>query len=391
MVVSAVVLSVALPTSSPTKPPDPPPPREDREQGVDRQLSILFGESLIGPWPGLAASKEQPGRVARRRAWLWWLAIVPLTVALVLGGRALVASGLEGRRAELRSSYADRLRMSLEDGHIGHAAELVDLLRGQHSSLAPDDPYLDQILRAEAAAYRYFDAKPERLDRIWPYLRDSAATSTARRVAYLTVLCREERARHLAELERLEVELPRDAEVHYLVATCWEHRGNVAAARKAYRRSEALGPAWSSHRFDQLDFERQQENVRAAAEIAAGMLRSDPNSSWSRFAASLTAVPVPPEDADADVSNSPVAVFRVKLVQALQVASAGEKSQAEELIDAAIAAIQGGAPFMIDAVDYLVAHKSPALARRITRAAEWPADSPIAVAKQQQLAEAAAE
>jgi len=394
MVGNLVLLSVALPTPDPTSLPPAPPSREDQKTAVDRQLSVLYGESLIGPWPELATDPERTGRVARRRTWPWWLGVVALAVAVVLAGRALVESGLERRSAEQSSVRVDRLRMSIEDGHIDHAAELVDLLWGQTPSLDPDDPNFDQLLRAEAAAYRYFDAKPERFDRIWPHLRDgdAGATSAARRIAYLTVLCREERAQHLAELRQLQLELPNDAEVYYLVASSQEHRGNVAAAREAYRRSEALGPAWLSHRFDQMEFERQHDDADAAAEVAAGMLRSDPNSPWSRFAASLVAISVPPQDADAGAPRSPpVAVFQIKLAQGVQAASKGQTSQAEGFIDAAVKAISGGTPFMLDAFDYLAARKSWVLARRLTQSAQWPAQSSLAVAKQQQLAEASAE
>ncbi|MBN2196070.1 MAG: hypothetical protein JW751_24855 [Polyangiaceae bacterium] len=370
-------------------PPQPfPAPRSDRRD-TDRQLAALFGESLAGPWPELGSQVERAGSIRRWRIWPWWLGALVLTVAVALGTRALVGPGLERRSAEDRGEHVERLRMSLEDGHLEHAAELLDLVRPPTPDLDPVDPHLEQLLRAEAAVYRYFDADPARLARIRPYLpgEASAAVSASRQVAYFAVLCREERAQHLVDLERLRNRLPRDAEVHYLVASAQEQKGMTAAAREAYGRSADLGPAWLHHRFDQLEFERQQGDLRAAVETATDMLRSDPGSPWSRLAASLTELPVPAVDPDRDAPvSSPVQVFRMTLLQAGEAAIRGDGSRAEQSLDAAVAAVHGEAPFLIDAFDYLERRGSLTLARRLTEARAWPKDSATAAVKRRRIA-----
>jgi hypothetical protein len=84
-----------------------------------------------------------------------------------------------------------------------------------------------------------------------------------------------------------------------------------------------------------------------------------------------------------------VADFHVKLAQAARAASKGEGSKAEASIDAAIAAVQGGPAFMIDAFDYLMVRDSRALAQRLVKAAAWPRSSSVASAKERQLTEGA--
>ncbi len=357
-----------------------------------RQLTALFGETLVGPWPELDSNVESVGPTRRRRRWLWRIGAVALTVAVVLAGRALVMPGLERRDAEDRNLYIERLRMALLDGHVEDAARLVDVVQGSSQELDAADPRLAELLRAEAAAYRYFDARPQRLALVEPYLRDGAAgaKAPAARVARYAVQSREERAQHLAELDALLLELPNDAEVAYLVASAREQRGDIAGAREAYRRSEALGPAWLSHRFDQVCFERWQGNASAAADIASSMLRSDPSSPWARFAASLSALPVPPLAIDAGVPVTfPVQIYRVKLVQGIQAAAQGDVPKGERLVHEALGAVQGEPPFVIDAFDYLMQNHAQGLARTAVESQYWPKNSKTAAAKQRDLAKGA--
>ncbi len=357
------------------------------ERDRERQLAALFGESLIGPWPELSSEPAPKGRLRRARGWLWWtLGVLGLVVAAGLGARALGRSGLERRAADDRGERAERLQMALEDGHLEVAAGLLESVGGERAELDPADPHLELVLAAEAVAYRYLDAEPRRRARIEPLLR--AATTAPRRLARLTILSRAERAEHLGDLERLRSERPQDPQVHYLIATVRERAGDVALAREAYRRSEDLGPAWLAHRFDQLEFERRQGDAAAVAALAEGMRSRDASSAWSRLAATLAALPAPPGEAAA---APPVQVFRARLLDAVGASARGDAAAAGAQLAAAVSAVHGEAPFLIDAFDTLMDHRSPSLARQLTRSAEWPRGSAVAAAQQRRLEEASAE
>ncbi len=355
----------------------------------ERQLTALFGESLVGPWPELAPNLERPGRIRRARTWLWWsLGSLALIVAAGFGATALSRSGLERRVAGDRAERAERLRMAVEDGHLELAAGLGAGVVAASGALDPADPHLELILATEAVVYRYHDAEPRRRARIEPLLRADApaATSAPRRIARYTILSRVERAKHLADLERLRAERPQDPQVHYLIATVRERGGDVALAREAYRRSEDLGPAWLAHRFDQLELERRQGDAAAVVALAEGMLRRDASSAWSRLAATLAALPAAPGDA---APAAPVQVFHARLVDAVAAGVRGDGVAAGAQLDAAVAAVHGEPPFLVDAVDTLAEQGATALARRLTESERWPRGSAAAAAQQRRLEEAA--
>ncbi len=355
-------------------------------QDRERQLAALFGESLIGPWPELSAERAPKRRLGRARSWLWWsLGVFGLVIAAGFGARALGRSGLERRAADDRGERAERLQMALEDGHLEVAARLLEAVGGERTDLDPADPHLELVLAAEAVAYRYLDAEPRRRARIEPLLL--AATTAPRRLARLTILSRAERAEHLDDLQRLRTERPHDPQVHYLIATVRERAGDVALAREAYRRSEDLGPAWLAHRFDQLDFERRQGDTAAVVAIAEGMGSRDASAAWARLAAKLAGLPAPP---GAAATAPPVQIFRARLLDAIGAGARGDAAAAGEHLAAAVSAVHGEAPFLLDAFDTLLDYRSPSLARRLTTTAQWPRGSAVAAAQQRRLEEVSA-
>lgn len=406
-------------------PPDaaPPPTTElasipapaTELRSVERQLSALFGESLFGSWPELESALRQRGRLRTRRVWLWRIVVVAAAVSLAFGVRELLRPALVHKSNEDRSHYARQLGIFLEDGALRNAANLTELVRGSTRQLDAGDAHFDLLLRADAALYRYFDADPERLARLVPHLQapKGAQRSASHRMAQLTLLSRSERAEHLPELEKLAQQLSRDAEVHYLLATAREQRGDLDGARRAWRRSEDCGPAWLPHRFEQAVFEKRREDAAAAARIAAEMNAADPDSLWSEAAARLfpltdpavgavspvgaasvraadTVAPASPNDPAAAPGSlaSPVQIYRTGLILAIEQAKRGETAAAQRSLVEAVGAVRGGAPFVIDAFDELLEAGALELAQSLTRRPEWPVEGPIGAAKAAELRKA---
>jgi tetratricopeptide (TPR) repeat protein len=372
----------------------PPPGSDLGTRGVERELSKLFGESLFGPWPelGQLPVASPPARRRRRRTWLAIALVAAL--ATVFGINAVIRPGLARRSLDERAHFAQELRRFLRDGDLERVSRYITLVRGGQQA-RPAAAHLDLVLRAEAAAYRYRDADPERLRRIEPELATAfdPNASPDRLIAALTVLSREERAARLPELERLRGKMDRDSEPFYLLATALEQRGDVSAARRAWEASARLGPAWLAHRFEQAEFERRQGDAAAAANIARRMLEVDPQSAWSRLAidafGSKPDAQVPASEAGRGAqSPAPVEVFYERLLEGVDAAHKGELRQAQRSLQEAVDAVHGQAPFVLDAFDWLVAAHSQALARELTASPAWPLDSPIARGKAKRLADA---
>jgi tetratricopeptide (TPR) repeat protein len=370
----------------------PLPGKELGTTGVERELAKLFGESLFGPWPELGQLRitAPPPRRRRRRTWL--LVALVAVVATVLGMNAVIQPGLARRRADERAHFAKELRRFLKDGDLERVSRFISLVRGKQQD-GPAAAELDLIVRAEAAAYRYRDADPERLRRIEPELATAFEpdASPDRLIAGLTVLSREERAAHMPELERLRSTMNDESEPFYLLATALALRGDVSAARQAWEESARLGPAWLAHRFAQAEFERHHGGTEAAAKIAGRMIKVDPQSAWSRLA--ITTFGSKPE---ADVSGSeagrgaqspvPVEVYCARLLEGIDAARKGELRRAQRRVQEAVDAVHAQAPFVLDAFDWLIAAHSETLARELTALPSWPVDSAVARAKAQRLA-----
>ncbi len=355
----------------------------DPRTAVERQLSRLFGESLLGAWPEVEQKLPRlPLRVPKRR---WPMVAGALLVMLV----AVLAVTLRQRpeldrtSLERRAHYAEELRTFLQDGELDRASEFVALLRGERMRLDPADPHLDRMLRAEAAIYRYSDADPARLARIRPFLVTSpGGASPERLLASLTVLSRGERAERWTWLVGLRTPLGLDPELYHLLATAAEARGELEAAREAWLRSAELGPRWLSHRFEQAEFERRRNNATVAQKIAGQMLRADPDSTWSRLAASEFEVRMAPvasaDDSRRPPTPPPVQVYRGELLGVLHAARGGDQAAARRHLAAAVAAVHGEAPFMLDAFDWLLGAELPGFAEELTRLPAWPRDSEAA-------------
>lgn len=366
------------------------------DPALRRQLEQLFGESLFGPWPELG---QGPQKTRRRRslAWLWKLGVVGVVALLFWGGRALFQPGLERQVRDDRANYAAELQAFLNDGNLSRAAQFVTLVQVESpqvesGAIDPKDPYCDLIVSTEAALYRYYDAKPERLNRIRPLIEQSEHASLRQLVAGFTVASREERAGRLSELERLHNELPNDNEVEYLLATALEQKGASDAAREAWERSAKLGPAWLGHRFEHAWFEWHRDRKPSAEKIARQMLRVDPDSTWAKLAAETFELPNDIEvesvrgDAAAPPPTTPVQIHFRKLQESVTAARQNSTSQAKARLVEAMSAIQHQQAFLLDAFDWLLEAGRTELARELTLLSEWPKESSIAQAKQERLA-----
>jgi tetratricopeptide (TPR) repeat protein len=354
-------------------------------KAVQRQLSRLFGESLLGAWPELGqklASIPPSVRQRHHRGFFAWAALAILGVAFAItwtNRPKLDRTGLQ-RRAH----YAEELGTFLQDGELERASEFVALVRGDRAGLDPADPHLDRMIRAEAAIYRYSDADPARLARIRPFLQSSSGSGSPERlIAGLTVLSREERAERWSLLVGLRASRHGDPEFFYLLATAQEARGDVGAAREAWQRSAELGPAWLSHRFEQAEFERRRGDEAVAARVATQMLRADPESAWSRLASSEFQVRTAPVASTGEGGRvprvpPPVEVYHGELLGALHAVRGHDLGGAKQHLAAAVHAVNGQAPFVLDAFDWLLEADLKVLAEELTRLPAWPRDSQAA-------------
>jgi tetratricopeptide (TPR) repeat protein len=358
------------------------------KSGFDRQLASLFGDSVFGAWldPGqyLGATRttRRHGAPFRRLALL--------ALVLVVGAAAgwIVRAGLSRRSVEDREHVARNLAAFLKEGELDRAAQFLTLLRGANAPLDARDPHLDLMVRSEAALYRYQDADPVRLGRIRPYLSSAgAAPPSAQRVlASLAVASRQERASRLAELERIRPAFDRDPEFHYLLATALEHKGDVKAAGQAWDRAFELGPLWLGHRYEQAWFESRQGKQESVSKLVSRLVRDAPESAWARlaseqFAAARAAAPSSSGAAPA------VALFHQHFALALAQVRAGDPVAARRSLGQAIEAVNGQAPFVLDAFDWLIEAKATRLARDLTAFEAWPRHSDLAAARLARLAE----
>jgi tetratricopeptide (TPR) repeat protein len=367
---------------------------EHRDSGFDRQLARLYGDSLFGPWldPGqyLAATRttRRHGAPFRRLAVL----VLVLCVGAAVGW--IVRAGLARRAGEDREHVARSLASFLREGELDRAAQFLALLRGPHAALDAHDPHLDLIIRGEAALYRYQDADSARLGRIKPYL-SSVATGPAsgqRVLASLAVASRQERAARLSELELLRSTFDKDPEFHYLMATALEHKGQVKAARQEWDRAAELGPLWLAHRYEQACFEDRQGKPEAVSKLVGRLVRVAPDSAWARltserFGSAPAANPGTSSAASPARPAPAVALFHHNLALALAQVRAGDPVEGRRSLGQAIAAVNGQAPFVFDAFDWLVEGKAIGLARDLTGFEDWPRHSELAAARVQRLAE----
>ncbi|GEM_PF-1965092 len=364
------------------------------DSGFDRQLASLFGESVFGPWldPGqyLGATRttRRHGAPFRRLALL--------TLVLCVGAAAgwIVRAGLSRRTVEDREHVARNLASFLKEGELDRAAQFLTLLRGANAPLDPHDAHLDLMIRAEAALYRYQDADPERLARIRPYL-SSVATAPAsgqRILASLAVASRQERAARLALLESMRPAFDQDPEFHYLLATALEYQGDVKAARQAWDRGFELGPLWLAHRYEQAWFEARQGKAEAVSKLVGRLVLVAPESAWTglaseQFAGARVAKPdIAPAAASAHPTPA-VALYHQNLALAQAQVRAGDPIAGRRSLGQAIAAVNGQAPFVLDAFDWLVEAKAMGLARDLTAFETWPRHSELADARVARLAE----
>ncbi len=364
------------------------------DSGFDRQLASLFGESVFGPWldPGqyLGATRttRRHGAPFRRLALL--------TLVLCAGAAAvwIVRAGLSRRTVEDRELVARNLASFLKEGELDRAAQFLTLLRGAKAFLDAHDAHLDLMIRAEATLYRYQDADPERLARIRPYLSSTATApaSGERILASLAVASRQERAARLAELESIRPAFDRDPEFHYLLATGLEYKGDVKAARQAWDRAFELGPLWLGHRYEQAWFESRQGKAEAVSKLVGRLTQVAPESAWTRlaleqFAGARVAKPDGSSAASSVGAIPEVALFHQDLALALAQARAGDPLAGRHSLGQAIAAVNGQAPFVLDAFDWLVEAKAMGLARDLTAFEAWPQHSEPAAARVARLAE----
>jgi tetratricopeptide (TPR) repeat protein len=371
-----------------------PPGSELGTKGVERELAKLFGESLFGPWPELGQPPVTAPPPRRRLRWRRLLFTLVAALATALAIRTVIRPGLARRSSDEQARFARELTTFLKDGDLERVSRFITLVGGK-GKLDPADPYLDLLVHAEAAAYRYRDADPERLRRIQPQLQAAfePGATPDRLVAGLTVLSREERAARLPELERLRDKMAQRSDYYYLLATALEQRGDIAAARQAWQESARLGPAWLAHRFEQAEFERRQGNKEAAARIARRILEIDPQSAWSRLASNAFGVSTTGEVSGTEAGRGPltppaVQIFHARLLDGIAAARKGELANAQRCLTDAVQAVHGQAPFLLDAFDWLVAAQSEALARELTALPAWPLGSEVARAKMKRLTEA---
>jgi hypothetical protein len=299
--------------------------------------------------------------------------------------------GMEHRSASQRGRYADELQVFLEDGNLERVAQYVALVEDsadqQHrNTLAPTEPHLDLLLLAEAALYRYFDASPARLAKIQPYLNDEGRTVPTRELAYLVTLSREERAARLASIERLRSDLPKALELEYLKATALEFRNDIDASRKSWQKSADLEPAWLGHRFEQAWFEARQHAPDHAKKLAQQIVKTDPESVWSKLATDVFSLPAAAQRPDAGATvSSPVETYFELLLRSLDAARANRAAVAKDLLEKAATVVNNQAPFLFDAFDWCLAEQQPALAKILTDLPAWPRTAPVAAAKLQRL------
>jgi hypothetical protein len=370
-------------------PHSPSPPRSGPAP-LERQLAKLYGESLFGPW-GDPLDAMAAGRGARKRGQRGRrLGILLLTALVVAAGAWLTRRGLTRSAAQQRALVAKDVATFLADGELDRLAQFLDILRPPGQPLAPTDPYLDLIVSAEAALYRYQDAAPARLARIERYLAGEQLPP-ARRLAQLTVGSQPERAAARQTLDSLLPDFAKSPEYRTLMASVDEQRGDVKAARESWARSAHAGPLWLPHRYLQCAFEARQKNAPAVARTAMHMAKVAPDSPWTRLAlahfAPTTVVPSGPTPAK---PPSPVAQHYTELASALASLAARDLAAARQALGRALAAVHDQPAFVLDAYAALRAAKAEALAAELTSLEAWPRGNAWAKAELGALAQGTA-
>jgi hypothetical protein len=360
------------------QPPNSPPPRppDSRVSGTqptaDRQLAQLFGESLFGAWLDPVELLASGHRERKRGRWGKRLGILLLGVLLVGAGVWVTRQGL-GRRAEQeRAHVAKDVAAFLAEGELDRLAQFLALLSPPGPSLQAADPYLDLIVSAEAALYRYQDAAPARLARILPFLAAPDATP-GRRLARLTVGARAERAAAYDQLTPLLGAHARDPEYRTLMATAEEQRRDIPSARQSWERSLEAGPLWLPHRYQQAAFEARHRHADRLGRITQHMVRVAPESPWTRLAIKQFGgrAPSPPATA-APRPPSAVTQHHEQLGLVFVSLAAGDSRSARQALERALAAVNNQTPFVLDAFDQLVEARARELALEMATFEAWP-------------------
>ena len=363
------------PSQSPPSPPDPPEARPT----IDRRLARLYGESLFGAWLDPVEYMAAGHRERKRGHFGKRLAIVLLAALLVSAGVWLTRRGLARQAEQARAQVAKDVAAFLAEGELDRLAQFLALLSPPAKPLPPSDPYLDLILQAEAALYRYQDASPARLLRLQPHLTAGAAR---RLLVRLTVASRGERAAAHDTLAALLPDFAKNPEYRTLMATVQEQRGEVEGARQSWERSFQAGPLWLPHRYLQCAFEARQRNAQALARLLEHMARVAPDSPWTRLAFQHFSSPAaPPAGGAAAKPPSPVGEHHAQLGLALAGWAAGDLRAARQALGRALAAVNDQAPFVLDAFDRLLEAKADALASEMTALEAWPRGNRVAQAK----------
>lgn len=337
-----------------------------------RRLARLYGESLFGAWldPAELMAAGDPRR--RKRGRLGKRLGVVLLIALVIGAGAwLTRRGLARQAAQERARVAKDVAAFLAEGELERLAQFLALLAPPTRPLAPSDPYLDIVLQAEAALFRYHDAGPARLARVAQHAATDS-TRPQRLLAQLTVAARGDRLASYERLSALAPELAKDPEYRALMAQVQEARGELAAARQSWERSAQAGPLWLPHRYLQCAFEARRKNPEAVARLLHHMARVAPGSPWTRLALlHFSATPVPAPAAPPPPSP-PVAVYQAELTAALAAVAAADLRSARQALERGFAAVGDQAIFVLDAFDALVDAKAEALASELAEFQAWP-------------------
>ncbi len=361
--------------------PDAAPPA-----GHHRRLARLFGESLFGAWLDPAQLMAAGDRRRRKRGRLGRrLGIVLLLVVLVGAGAWLTRQGLARRAEQERARVAKDVAAFLAEGELERLAQFLALLAPTSRPLAPTDPYLDTILQAEAALFRYHDAGPARLARVAQHTAGDALRPPGW-LARLTVAPRGDRLVRYDQLAAMAADVAKDPEYHTLMAQVQEARGEPTAARQSWERSAQTGPLWLPHRYLQCAFEARRKNPEAVARLLQHMARVAPASPWTQLALlhfSATSSPPPPAPPPA---APPVLVYQAESAAALVAVGAGDSRAARQALERSFAAVDNQAAFVLDTFDLLVDAKAEALASELAEFEAWPRGNPDAQARLEALA-----
>lgn len=363
----------------------PPRPSESRDSGTkptaDRQLARLFGESLFGAWLDPVELLASGHRERKRGRWGKRLGILLLAVLLATAGVWVTRHGL-GRRAEQeRAQVAKDVAAFLAEGELDRLAQFLALLSPPGQPLSASDPYLDLIVSAEAALYRYRDAAPARLARILPFL-----AAPGRLLPRLTVGARAERAAAYDQLTPLLGAHARDPEYRTLMATAEEQRRDIPSARQSWERSLEAGPLWLPHRYQQAAFEARHRHADHLGRITQHLVRVAPESPWTRLALKQFGGTPPPLPATAAPRPpSAVAQHHEQLGLVFASLAAGDPRSARQALERALAVVNNQPSFVLDAFDQLVEARARELALEMATFEAWPRGDRLAHAKIDEL------